>query len=176
MGLLVTPDAAGAVSRLTHTFARNYAGRFNHRHRRTDTLWEGRYKACLADSEGYFLACSRYIELNPVRAWIASQPADYPWPSHSGNTLGRATRCSRRTPATWRWGPTPARGPLRTARCSTKPCARPPTAEGAGIGRFSCLGRGLNRPVRAGTSAGAPAAALKLSLKLSLAPFRLNCP
>ena len=76
------------MSRLMHTFARNYTGMFNHRHGRTGTLWEGRYKACLVDSEGYFLACSRYIELNPVRAWIAAEPADYPWSSHRANAGG----------------------------------------------------------------------------------------
>ena len=45
--LLLTPEGAGAVSRLMHTFARNYVGLFNGRHGRTGTLWEGRYKACL---------------------------------------------------------------------------------------------------------------------------------
>jgi putative transposase len=51
-------------------------------------LWEGRYKACLVDSEGYFLACNRYIELNPVRAWIAAEPADHPWSSYRANAGG----------------------------------------------------------------------------------------
>lgn len=83
--LLLTPGEAGAVSRLMHTFARNYAGLFNGRHGRTGTLWEGRYKACLVDSGRYFLACSRYIELNPVRAWMVARPGDYPWSSHGAN-------------------------------------------------------------------------------------------
>jgi putative transposase len=82
--LLVTPGEAGALSRLMHTFARNYVGRFNDRHGRTGTLWEGRYKACLVDSGRYFLACSRYIELNPVRAWMVPHPADHPWSSWHG--------------------------------------------------------------------------------------------
>lgn len=83
--LLMTPGEVGAVSRLMHTFARNYVGMFNHRHGRTGTFWEGRYKACLVDSDDYFLACSRYIELNPVRAWIAAEPGDYPWSNHRAN-------------------------------------------------------------------------------------------
>jgi putative transposase len=86
--LLVTPDEAGGVSRLMHTFARNYAGLFNRRHGRTGTLWEERYKACLVGSEGYFFACSRYIELNPVRAWIAAEPAYHPWSSYRANAGG----------------------------------------------------------------------------------------
>ncbi len=87
--LLLTPEESGAVSRLMHTFARNYAGLFNGRHGRTGTLWEGRYKACLVDSGSYFLACSRYIELNPVRAWMVAQPGDHPWSSHGANAAGR---------------------------------------------------------------------------------------
>lgn len=79
--LLVTPREAGALPRLMHTFSRNYACRFNDRHGRTGTLWEGRYKACVVDSSRYFLACCRYIELNPVRAWMVSSPGDYAWSS-----------------------------------------------------------------------------------------------
>lgn len=83
--LLLTPGSTGAVSRLMHAFARNYTGLFNGRHGRTGTLWEGRFKACLVDSGSYFLACSRYIELNPVRAWMTAQPGEYSWSSHGAN-------------------------------------------------------------------------------------------
>lgn len=87
--LLLTPGEAGALSRLMHTFARNYVGSFNGRHGRTGTLWEGRYKACLVDSGRYFLACSCYIELNPVRAWMVAQPGDYAWSSYSAHANAR---------------------------------------------------------------------------------------
>lgn len=88
--LLLTPCEVGALSRLMHTFARNHAGLFNGRHGRTGTLWEGRYKAGLVDSGRYFLACSRYIELNPVRAWMVPQPGDWPWSSHAAHVGGQA--------------------------------------------------------------------------------------
>ena len=55
---------------------------------RTGTLWEGRYKATLIDSEVYALVCYRYIELNPVRAKMVKHPADYPWSSYQRNALG----------------------------------------------------------------------------------------
>ena len=71
------------------TFGRNYAKWFNLAHRRCGTLWEGRYKSCLVDSETYLLACHRYIELNPVRAWMVSDPADYLWSSYRANALGQ---------------------------------------------------------------------------------------
>ena len=66
--LLVTPPERGAVSRLVQKLGRHYVGQFNARHQRTGTLWEGRYKSCLVDSHGYLLQCTRYIDLNPVRA------------------------------------------------------------------------------------------------------------
>lgn len=88
--LLLTPDEAGALPRLMHTFARNYAGWFNGRHGRTGALWEGRYKASLVDSGRYVLACSRYIELNPVREWMVPQPGDWPWSSHGAQVGERA--------------------------------------------------------------------------------------
>lgn len=88
--LLVTPPGAGAVSRLMQKLGRSYVGQFNVRHRRTGTLWEGRYKSCLVDNEGYVLRCHRYIDLNPVRARMTDDPATYAWssaPSHCGHRL-----------------------------------------------------------------------------------------
>jgi len=79
--LLVTPPESGTVSRLMQKLGRQYVGQFNARHRRTGTLWEGRYKSCLVDSESYLLHCSRYIDLNPVRARMTDDPAGFPWSS-----------------------------------------------------------------------------------------------
>jgi putative transposase len=55
---------------------------FNLRHQRTGTLWEGRYRSNLIESERYLLACMVYIDLNPVRAGMVAQPADFKWSSH----------------------------------------------------------------------------------------------
>lgn len=61
---------------------RRYVRIFNDVHHRTGTLWEGRYKAAMIDTERYLLTCHRYIELNPVRAGLVPQPADFRWSSH----------------------------------------------------------------------------------------------
>ena len=66
-----------------------YVGQFNARHRRTGTLWEGRYKACLVDSESYVLRCMRYIDLNPVRARLTDNPVAYRWSSCAALCGGR---------------------------------------------------------------------------------------
>jgi putative transposase len=105
--LLVTPPAAGAVAGLMQKLGRSYVSQFNVRHQRTGTLWEGRYKACLVDSESYVLRCQRYIDLNPLRARITADPVAYPWSSC-------AAHCGRRTDALLT--PHPAYGALGARR------------------------------------------------------------
>lgn len=79
--LLATPPTTGAIARLMQQLGRQYVSQFNIRHRRTGTLWEGRYKSCLVDSESYVLRCHRYIDLNPVRACMVDDPAKFLWSS-----------------------------------------------------------------------------------------------
>lgn len=68
---------------------RYYVQYYNYTYQRTGTLWEGRYKATLIDSEAYLLTCMRYIELNPVRADMVAHPSEYPWSSYRNNALGQ---------------------------------------------------------------------------------------
>ena len=86
--LLVTPRTPNAVSTLMQALGRSYVWHVNSTHQRTGTLWEGRYNASLVDSERYLLACYRYIELNPVRANMVEDAADYPWSSYRHHALG----------------------------------------------------------------------------------------
>ncbi len=88
--LLMTPSAQGQVARVMQSLGRRYVRYVNDRYRRTGTLWEGRYKACLVDSEAYLLRCYRYIELNPLRARMVANPADYRWSSFACNALAIA--------------------------------------------------------------------------------------
>ncbi|WP_228766890.1 transposase [Thiomicrorhabdus heinhorstiae] len=86
--LLITPNTENGISKAMQMIGRYYVQYFNHTYQRTGTLWEGRYKATLIDSEAYALSCYRYIELNPVRADMVSHPAEYPWSSYRYNALG----------------------------------------------------------------------------------------
>ncbi|MFT5448558.1 MAG: putative transposase [Gammaproteobacteria bacterium] len=86
--LLVTPVAHDALSHTMRRLGGLYAAFVNKRHGRTGSLWGGRFRSCLVDSERYFLVCQRYIELNPVRARIVDTPADYHWSSYGHNGLG----------------------------------------------------------------------------------------
>lgn len=79
--LLLTPPAAEALSRMMQSLGRRYVGWFNARHQRSGTLWEGRFRAGMIEGERHLLACMRYIELNPVRAGLCVEPAQWPWSS-----------------------------------------------------------------------------------------------
>ena len=85
--LLVTPNKPDGLSKMMQMIGRYYVQYFNYNYKRTGTLWEGRYKATLIDSEHYALTCYRYIELNPVRAQMVNHPAEYPWSSYRDNGL-----------------------------------------------------------------------------------------
>ena len=80
--LLVAPGAAGCVSRMMQDLGRSYVRIVNDTLGRTGTLWEGRFKSSLVDSDVYLLGCHRYIELNPVRAGMVTHPGQYRWSSH----------------------------------------------------------------------------------------------
>ena len=81
--LLLTPGEAGAVGAMMQDIGRRYVRVINTVHGRTGSLWEGRFKSSLIDSENYLLTCHRYIECNPVRAGMVSDVAAYRWSSHA---------------------------------------------------------------------------------------------
>jgi putative transposase len=81
--LLITPAEAGAVGATMQDIGRRYVRVINTIHGRTGSLWEGRFKSSLIDSENYLLTCHRYIECNPVRAAMVSDPSAYRWSSHA---------------------------------------------------------------------------------------------
>jgi putative transposase len=86
--LLITAPV-GAISKFMHDLGSAYVARFNHRHGRTGSLWEGRFRSCLVDSERYLWNCHRYIEFNPVRAGLCEAPHAYAWSSYRANGLGK---------------------------------------------------------------------------------------
>ncbi len=83
--LLVSSGEAGKVSLAMRQLGQAYVTAFNRRHRRSGTLWEGRFKSCLVDSDRYLLTAYRYIELNPVRAAMVERPEHHHWSSVHAN-------------------------------------------------------------------------------------------
>ena len=81
--LLATPATAEALPLMMQAVGRSYVRYFNQRHARSGTLWEGRYRSTLIETDRYLLACMVYIDLNPVRAGMVGETLDWPWSSHA---------------------------------------------------------------------------------------------
>jgi putative transposase len=86
--LLLTPEYEEGPSLLMKNLGQRYVQRVNALYERSGTLWDGRFKSCLAQDDHYALCCYRYIELNPVRAGMVSSPDLYNWSSFRFNGLG----------------------------------------------------------------------------------------
>ena len=86
--MLASPQTAESSGRMMQSLGRRYVRFFNDRYHRTGTLWEGRYKSTLVDTDAYFFTVATYIEMNPVRAQMVIHPSEYPWSSYAANALG----------------------------------------------------------------------------------------
>lgn len=87
--LLVEPEHEGDLSRFMQSVGRRYVRYINDAYERTGTLWEGRFRSAIVSRDEYLITCSRYIELNPVRAGMVHHPRDYRWSSYHGRAMGR---------------------------------------------------------------------------------------
>ena len=88
--LLATGQALNSLAKVIQGMGRRYVSYFNYLHGRTGTLWEGRFHSSLVQEDRYFLACHRYIEMNPVRAKLVERPGEYRWSSFGFNRMGKA--------------------------------------------------------------------------------------
>ena len=98
---LVTPESEDSISRASRVIGSRYAYYFNKSYKRSGTVWEGRHKSSLVQTDRYFLLCCRYIELNPVAANMVARPEQYKWSSYLVNA----------------WGLTKNRDVMRTESC-----------------------------------------------------------
>lgn len=105
--LLATPAEAGTLAAVMQGVGRSYVRWFNARHQRSGTLFEGRFRSSVVDTDRYALACSRYIELNPVRAGLVTSPAEFRWSSHRHNVGVRPNALITEHAAMWALGNTP---------------------------------------------------------------------
>ena len=90
--LLVKPQNTASVGAMMKNLGQRYVQYINRTYQRSGTLWEGRFRSCITQDEGYVLSCYRYIELNPVRAGMVEHPAEYRWSSYRSNAQGEASK------------------------------------------------------------------------------------
>jgi putative transposase len=86
--LLVTPERQDSLSKAMQALGRRYVAAFNRRHGRTGTLWEGRFRGAVLESERYFLSALCLLEQSPVQAQGVAEAGDYAW-SSAAHHLGR---------------------------------------------------------------------------------------
>ena len=105
--LLVTPSTETGLPQMMQAVGRRYVRHFNDAHGRSGTLWEGRYRSTLIETERYLLACMAYIDLNPVRAGLAAEARQHPWSSHGHHIGLRADKLLTPHELYWALGNTP---------------------------------------------------------------------
>jgi len=74
------------LSALMHLVNGVYTQAYNRRHAKVGHLFQGRFKAILVDRDAYLLEVCRYVDLNPVRAAMVADPAQWPWSSYQVHT------------------------------------------------------------------------------------------
>jgi hypothetical protein len=79
------------LSEFMKTLLQRFTRWFNRTHNRTGTLWEDRFKSVIVESGTAARTMAAYIDLNPVRAGMVEDPADYRWSSY-GEAVGGGPR------------------------------------------------------------------------------------
>ncbi len=105
--LLATPEMADGLPQMMQAVGRRYVRWFNDAQGRSGTLWEGRYKSTVIDTDQYLLTCMAYLDLNPVRAGLVGQAADYVWSSHGHYVGQKVDKLITPHPLVWGLGNTP---------------------------------------------------------------------
>lgn len=105
--LLASPSTTEGLAQMMQRIGRYYVPWYNAKYERTGSLFQGRFKTALIDSEKYFMLCSRYIELNPVRAGLGADPLDYPWSSYAHHAGARPDSVITDHALYWALGNTP---------------------------------------------------------------------
>jgi putative transposase len=105
--LLLTPRQDQALSTCMQAVGRRYVRRFNTRHGRSGTLWEGRFRCTVLDAAAHTLDAMSAFDWEPVRAGLVHAPEAYAWSSHL-HYLGRRPEAALVAPAAyWSLGNTP---------------------------------------------------------------------
>lgn len=109
--LLVTPATEESLGQMMQALGRRFVRQFNHRHGRSGTPWEGRFRSTVIEAPSLFLACMRYVETGtdrtgrPNSAVVLDEPRES---SSAGHHLsGRADDLLIEHPAFWALGNTP---------------------------------------------------------------------
>ncbi len=105
--LLLTPADDVGLGKMMQSVGRRYVPYFNARHRRSGSLWEGRYRTTVIDADAYFMDSLRLLEYQPVKAGLSADMVSYPWSSHAHHLGQRKQPWLTDHAAYWQLGNTP---------------------------------------------------------------------
>jgi len=86
--LIAVPETKDGLNLAIGEAHRRYSRRINFREGWRGHLWQGRFSSFILDDR-YLLACTKYVELNPVRAGLVKKPEDWPWSSAGSHMNGK---------------------------------------------------------------------------------------
>jgi len=89
---LIGLNKDSCLSRFMKRLNLKYFYYYSKKHYYSGHLWSGRFKSKIIKWDEYFIQCGKYIELNPVRAGLVDDPADYPFSSYRYYGLGLADK------------------------------------------------------------------------------------
>jgi len=105
--LLVTPHAETGLQQMMQAVGRQYVRYFNDSHRRTGTLWDGRYRSTVIEAEQFLLSDMVYVDQIPIREGLVAQAGEYPWSSFGHFAGQRVDKLLTVHPLVWGLGNTP---------------------------------------------------------------------
>jgi putative transposase len=87
--LLLQPDAAQSISRIIQSITVAHTWRYHKRHQTLGHVWQGRFKSPVIQDDAHLFVALRYIEANPIRAKLVTDPGVYRWSSFPYHGLGQ---------------------------------------------------------------------------------------
>jgi putative transposase len=86
--LIAMPEKIDSLSSAIGEAHRRYSRMINFREGWRGYLWQGRFSSFVMD-EAHLIASIRYIERNPVRDKLVTDPGDYRWSSYNAHLTGK---------------------------------------------------------------------------------------
>jgi putative transposase len=86
--LIAVPKEKESLTLAVGEAHRRYTRRINFREGWRGHLWQGRFSSFIMD-QNHLLACTKYIEMNPVRAGLVKRARYWPWSSAKAHLKGR---------------------------------------------------------------------------------------
>jgi putative transposase len=87
--LLLAPDPGQSISRILQSLTVAHTWHYHQAQGGTGHVWQGRFKSPVIQSDEHALVVLRYVEANPLRAGLTTDPAGYRWSSYGAHGLGR---------------------------------------------------------------------------------------